>query len=248
MAFTTTIVDLLKDLVGDDFKTSVPQADPHFIEAGIRDVMDICPDELIWKNIGSNSPDTTIGYGRINASPGQMRITLADRTDEDGRIVRVIRKDADNVDRDCREIKFDEVEDAKDENSLKFATKHNPVYFIDHYNGQTTLFALPESPETTAGPNANPMAVYLAQYPYHSVDSYETESGTWVDVMTKHALPRNAIQCVLYKIGLYILDAKLSVAIQDDEDAEIVQLLNAQKAAFQDIWKIEVQKLTKVSD
>tara|TARA_R100000458_G_scaffold59840_2_gene72127 strand:- start:1002 stop:1748 length:747 start_codon:yes stop_codon:yes gene_type:complete len=248
MPFTTTIVDLLKDLVGDDFKTAVPQADPHFIEAGIRDVMDICPDELLWKNIGSPDETTTIGYGRINGSPGQMKITLEDRTNEDGKIVRVTRRDADNVDRDCREIKFDEVEDAKDENSLKYATKHNPVYYIDHSYGLTTVYALPETPETAAGPNANPMQVYLAKYPYHSVDSYETESGTWVDVMSTHNLPKNAIQCLLYKIGLYILDAKLSIAIQDDEDSEIVQLLNAQKAAFQDIWKIEIQKLTKVSD
>ena len=85
-------------------------------------------------------------------------------------------------------------------------------------------------------------------YPHGAKTFSQYDSASYDAMLNSLGIPLEAINLIIYKAAVNILDARLSNAIQEDEDTEMLSMIGAQKQAFGDILKFEMSKLTKKTE
>ena len=131
--------------------------------------------------------------------------------------------------RECREITWNDYLRGKDADSIFYhgGSQQYPIWTMDGL-GNVTI-----SP--TGGTNR----IFYFSYPttdFHNSDAEEINT-------TLNGFPKEAHYAACIKAGLNILQAKISDASQDEEDAELLGILQNQINSLQALFQSELQRL-----
>jgi len=228
MPVASSIVTLAKNLIGDDFTTDVTNAVPEILEVAIRDVIDIVPENLLLKY-------TTLSFS-VDDTNGKKSGITSNSSTQSTKNIKILRVKRDVF--ECKEIPYSYKQQAEDDSSMYLATKYSPVWYVDNEAVDPDVQILPEPSDTESA------RVDFIKYPHGNNSAYYNEN--YDVVFNKIGLPLEALNLVLYKYAANIIDCRISNAIQEDEDTEMLQMLSAQRQAYSDILKFEISKLTKV--
>lgn len=225
MASINSIIDRIKDLIGDEVTNIVSYKD--LINDAFNHVADLIPnDSQIW-NSGINND--VLHYAFSNS------FNALSNTDNI-KIIRIIRKDFNGNDRVVKEVPYEQYLKGQDETSIYYHAKDefNPIYTISA-----------DGSFKVSPPNLSGAAVKAYYYKYLT----DEDITTLTDIDTHvngdiWAFPRQALQLAILLSCSNLLQAKMSDAVQEEEDLELVQLLNAQIASIDKSTQKELQKLT----
>ena len=142
-------------------------------------------------------------------------------------MVRKESNDADAEHVECTPVQYPQFLRAKKENSIYYATKFSPIYSYvnrqDNADG-TYLRILPDPSGTEIG--------YIYGFTYPTTD---LSAATFVP-----GLPASAMQAVVLKASINILRTYISDFVQDEEDAELQQMIEAQSAGLEKQYQQEM--------
>ena len=194
----------ITDLIGSDYEVIPSNSVDDLINAGISEVADMLPPDLLLK---------------YSTAPIELDASPSTATDIEGKkILLVTRLDAGGgKERECTAVSIPDFNRAKDSDSIYLATKFSPVYY---YNGSVAGGSTLEIYPTPT--DAEKAYVYNFEYPNTSQKGLSTISG----------LPDEAIQAVALKASINILTTYVSDFAQDEEDLELQQMIEAQKASL----------------
>ena len=222
MADGGTIAHRITDLIGSQYSTDAAYAG-DFINAAINEIADMLPIELLLK------------YSR---TPGVLQ-SNSEWLVEGRKILQVTRTDTNNanVERECNLVARDLFAVSGDSGSIHFATAFSPIYHLDSANaGAATLKILPEPTSEQQG------RIWYFSY---VADSTDTTGVTGATLNTSYYLPSELIHAVALKSSVNILNAYISNQIQDEEDIEMMQMLQAQ---IQLLEKSYTQEMSRFMD
>ncbi len=134
------------------------------------------------------------------------------------KIISVIRESGTNDDwRNCREISPGLQSNVTDSNSLHYASKYNPAYFISE-EGAILVFPAPSS----GGANS---------YKVYYVNGEPKDQTNNAALIYSHSdikfFPEDKVYLVVTYAAIKTLEAKLSSYTVDDEDSELVRMLQS---------------------
>tara|TARA_R100000781_G_scaffold71233_1_gene44646 strand:- start:2239 stop:2925 length:687 start_codon:yes stop_codon:yes gene_type:complete len=219
------LVYRIQDLIGFNYTDDALSilTEDEALETACAEVIDALPDSYLLKyavkpvNLHAGNDDT--GF------PTSGKRTL-----------RVIRKDAGGTKRVCQEVDIDAFEEMQDTDSIYYPTRHSPVYTFDATSGITYLKILPE---LTGGAGfANSADVFFISYPS---GSDLTPTAGSVD-----GLPNEVEHAIALKASIYILQTKISDAVQDEEDDEMLNMLQVQLQSLMAMYTAELSRLTQI--
>ena len=216
MAQNGNLGERITDLIGSEYNT-IPEKAGDLINSAINEVADMMSDFLLLKH---------------SRTPGVL--TSASEWLVEGRkILNVTRVDADSsgVERLCTYVDRTKFSSAQDSNSIHYATVYSPVFHLDSENdGAATLKIIPTPTTPQKG------RIWYFQYVTGAVPSDITDL-TETTINTTIYLPSNSIHAIALKSAINILQAYISDFVQDEEDSEMLQMIQAQlqglKAEFQ---------------
>ena len=217
-----TLGNRIQDLIGFDFDSNALNSENEGIKQACVEIIDILPSDYLLRyaespvTISNTNPDSTF-----------------DATGK--RILRILRADSNNpatqVYRLCEYVNIDTFKEMSDGDSIYAPTAHSPVYTVvpqhSSYNYVKILPTLDSTYETAL--------VYSVTYPTNSA-MYTLESIDGVPHEVEHA--------IALKAAMYIAQGAISDAVQDDEDQEMFQMLQAQLQSLTQMYTIEIQRLT----
>ena len=210
MASVTTFANRLIELIGSDYSTIAATSQYDLFNGAIAEVADMLPAELLLKYAVdpidlSNSPDSWAHDGTAGGPEGK-KILLVLRRESSG-----------GVRRECTPVSISDYYRTMDTNSIYLATKHTPIYAYVTNGGNTniSLFPLPTASETAM--------IHYFEYPSLSDLAVSTIAG----------FPDEAFQAICLKASINILQAYISDFVQDEEDTEMLQMLQAQLQSLQ---------------
>lgn len=215
MAVVSNIITRIKSLVGDDI-TEI-ESYKTLINTGFNYAADLIPSNSeLWRSARiTPSIDKT-----VDAS--------------DAKIILVTREDDGSVDRVAVEVSLDHFKrGSSDTSSIYYnaGNYRNPIYSFEA-NGDMVI-----------RPQGGTVAIYRYVYlePYDdadpSTDITEKTSGADFD------FPEQAMHLGVLKACSYLLQAKMSEAVQEEEDNELLALLQAQVANIDKAVGEELQRL-----
>ena len=143
----------------------------------------------------------------------------------EGKKVLLVTRNDGSIDRESKEITISQFAQAQDAASIYLATAFSPVHCLITDAGTTTLKIFPL---TTASGGK----IYYFEYPLPTVNLYEDESIT--------GFPRELEHSVVLRTSIKLLQAYVGDAVQQDEDAELQQQINAQITGLQSEFKDEI--------
>ena len=215
----TTIANKIQDLVGSDMSVSIVTSYEDIIRDSFNYIADLIP------------ADSEIWY----ANNTLERATLNDGYDIHGKKILLITSKSTGVadTREVREVSWPEYLKAIDNKSIFFAGgTRNPVYSI--------------SPSTAGIKVANRVGtstyyIYFYAYITQDISAYTTfenlNSGT-----AGKGFPDAMIALACIKSSISLLNSRISEAVQDDEDAELLQILQGQLQILQQSYQEELQR------
>jgi hypothetical protein len=214
MAAGGTLILRITDLIGSEYDTNAAYSG-DLMNAAINEIADMVSEDLLLK------------YSR---TPGVLEANT-EWLVENRKILKVTRIDADSsgVERECIYLDRAAFSAAQDSNSLYYATVNSPVYHLDTANdGAATLKIMPVPTTPQKG------KIWYFQY---VADSTDSTTITQTLVNSTLYLPNDLIHAIALKSSINILQAYISNFIQDEEDSEMLQMIQAQlqglKAEFQ---------------
>ena len=210
----------ITDLIGSQYSSDALYAG-DLINAAINEVADMLPIDLLLK------------YSR---TPGLLT-SNSEWLTEDRKILQVTRVDANSngVERPCVEVNRAGFAAAGDSGSIYKATAHSPVFHHDTANdGAGTLKILPE-------PNDQGQTGKIWYFEYASANNTTRTQAT---LNTSLYMPSNAIHAIALKSSINILKAYISNQVQDEEDIEMLQMIEAQLQELQKDFLAEMQRFT----
>ena len=213
-----SILTRIQDFVGDDVSSIIGYKD--IINTGFNFVADLIPAESeLWRE----AQITTMASFLID-----VPFSLSAKT----RVLLVTRTDSDGIKRVCKEVSFDMLQRGKDSTSIYFngGNYKNPVY---SYDASGTIVIQP-----TIGDDSEGGHVSFFQY---LTDTDLTDSGE-VDG-TNFRFPNEALYLGILRASSNLLQAKVSQAVHEDEDAELLSLVQAQMALVDKAFQEEIQRL-----
>ena len=145
------------------------------------------------------------------------------------KIISVTRTDAsDGIDRLCSEVSLDNFRRGEDTSSIYYSQKNsrNPIYTFD------------EGGDIIIRPTGGSPKIFYFRY---LVGTDDIESVT---DFTTIPFPEQAGFVAILKACSNIMQAKISQAVQDEEDQELLNLLNAQTASIKGMLQEEMQRLS----
>ena len=229
----TTVKNRLNDLIGSF--VSELSSELELICSAFNEVIDSCPNKLLIKYSDDNTACTS-------ASP-----TFAT---EGYKIILVTRKDANSKTRVCNEISFLEGEAAADSNSIYFVDGDQdrmPSWYIAP-NGNLTILPAPSGVSGAAG-SAN---VYWFDYfkPQDTTSILDMKLYDDDDAISLESsgYPHEAVQAACLKSAINIINAKISLAVQEEEDAELLTLLRSQAEALIASYNAEIKRIQEVAE
>ena len=151
MALGATISQRITDLIGSEYATIPSLSYKDLIVAAFNEVADMVSVDILLK------------YSPVAAQ--QLAADVANGYNvEDKKILLVLRRDGDSLDRACSALTLPEYNAAKDTGSIYQATKFSPVYTIDSNNATGPLRILPDCTDTEKG------FIYYFNYATNSTD------------------------------------------------------------------------------
>ena len=217
-----TLADRITDLIGSDYATVPNLSYKDLINSAYNEIIDLIYPEILVK------------YSR---TPG----ILTENSEwlvEDRKILLVTRVDAETsgIERQCTLIDRKQFEQAKDSNSIYFATAFSPVFTYDSGNaGASTLTVLPV-------PTANQKARIF--YFNYANDSTDLTGATATTLNTSYYLPGTLLNAIALKSSINILNAYISNFVQDDEDNELQQMVEKQIVLLQNSYASEMSRFS----
>ena len=165
-----------------------------------------------------------------SALPLKVKQRLADKTEQDSATgSNVENKEIINAERagySVKEVGIGRKTQVVDTNSIYFATKRSPVYYIDDKK-------IVIKPAPTAQEKA---VIYLVAYP--SIDS---------NAASITGIPTTATQAVVISAAIKFLNFKMNIHVQEDEDSELAQATSLQIQSLQAVLANELQRLQTLS-
>lgn len=212
----------IKDLIGFDYTSNSIITEDEALEVACAEMIDSLPVETLLDN--AVVPNAMLS--------GDATFDITGK-----KVLRVIRyEQTPAIARSCSEI---EIEDFKswtvDAQSLYHPTRYSPVYAIDPETGSSILKVFPVISGSTEDA-ADTAKVYYVSYP----------TGADLDTLADGkiaGIPKEAEHAIALRAAMYILDTMISDKIQDDEDQEMMQMLQAQKGNLQQTYQIEMGRL-----
>ena len=208
------------------------------LASAIRDVVNLLPDEILYKS--ALMATATTGY-------------------EDCRIIRVVRPNDDGHDITCRALTYDEGVRAGDSNSIYHISTDsdlNPGYYFNHIAAIGSVAADSHKGGSTPGdyisqkvidmvvlPNATGLKVYYVPY-FKSTNAggfiqYDL-SGEADDML---GIPNTAFYAIIIKTSLNIIARLFTNAVQGEEDSEMLTMLQTQATNLQGLYQVEMNNL-----
>ena len=217
-----TIVERITDLIGSDaFNDAVLTNEVDLINAAINEISDMVGEEVLLKY--SPSPTTVTSASGVSI--------------EDKRILKVTRIDSNGgIERECTGLERTEFAIAQDSGSIHYATVHSPVYKLHSDNAASTLVIFPNC--DSSGQEGK-----IFYFPYIA-DGYDSTGITQATVNTTLFLPSTLIHAIALKSSINILKAYISNQVQDEEDIELMQMIQAQMGLLEKDFSTEIQRYT----
>ena len=215
----------ITDLIGSEYNT-IPTNAGDLINAAINEVADMMSEDLLLK------------YSR---TPGVLEANT-EWLVEDRKILKVTRTDADSsgIERECVYLDRAAFSAAQDSNSLYYATVNSPVYHLDSANaGAATLKIMPVPTTPQKG------RIWYFQYVTGSLPDGTITDLAEVQVNTHLFMPSNSMHAIALKSSINILQSYVSDFVQDEEDQEMVQMIQAQIKGLQFDFQ---QEMTRFMD
>ena len=222
MAQAGNLGQRITDLIGTDYNT-IPAYAGDLINAAINETADLMSEDLLLK------------YSR---TPGILEANT-EWLVEDRKILKVTRTDADSsgIERECVYLDRPAFSAAQDSNSIYYATVNSPVYHLDTANaGAATLKIMPVPTTPQKG------RIWYFQYVTGSLPDGTITDLTEAQVNTHLFMPSNSMHAIALKSAINILQAYISDFVQDEEDAEMVQMIQAQLKGLQTDYQQEMQR------
>ena len=222
MAQGGSLANRITDLIGSQYSTDAAYAG-DLINAAINEIADMLPIELLMK------------YSR---TPGVLE-SNSEWLVEGRKILKVTRIDADSsgIERECNEVNRAGFSVAGDSNSIHKATEYSPIYHHDTVNdGAATLKILPEPTTPQKG------KIWYFTYVTSTVPDSDITDLTEATLNTTVYLPNNLIHAIVLKACTNILKAYISNQVQDEEDIELMQMIQAQLQGLQQDYTTEIQR------
>ena len=190
----------ISDLIGSDYSVIPEYSKIDLVNAAIAEVADMLPPELLMKyNTTSQAITDANGYDAIE----EKKVLL---------VTRELNDTGTSPLQECRAVPYQEFLRCGDSKSIYEATKASPVYSYDISGATAVLKILPAPSGAEAG------AVYYFEYP--STDQ------TGVSILS--GLPDSVLHAVALKASVNLLHAYISDFVQDEEDAELQQMVAGQ--------------------
>ena len=225
MSVDATIANRIEDLIGATYSTIPSNSYKDLINAAFNEIADAIKPELLLKY--SAAPTTVTSASGVSV--------------EDKKILKVTRIDSNGgVERDCKYLERTEFSVATDSTSIHFSTVYSPVYKLHSDNTATTVVIFPNC--NSSGEEGK---VWLFSYALASTDLTAVTTAT---LNTSYFMPSEIMHALVLKSCINILQAYMSNQIQDEEDSEIVQLLQAQLAGLQQDYQQEISRFMSDQD
>mgnify|MGYP003628547744 CR=1 FL=1 len=148
--------------------------------------------------------------------------------------------------KNCTEIPFEESHRVLDANSIYFATRNSPVYWLESAGGERVLQTAP----TSTGQAANGAAlvagksgVMVFKYDREAIAVTDTATTGWNVITGFEELPVNVEDIIIKRIALRIIDQKLAGMATQEEDQELFGIIQANKAVLETDIKETLMKL-----
>jgi hypothetical protein len=222
MAQGGNIRQRITDLIGSQYSTDAAYAG-DFINAAINEIADSIPTDLLLKH---------------SRTPGELT-SNSEWLVEGRKILKVTRIDADSsgIERECVPVDRALFSASGDSGSIHFATVFSPIYHLDSANaGAATLKILPEP-----GGDQRGKIWYFSYVTSSSLDS-NISNLTEATLNTEVYLPNNLIHAIALKSSINILLAYISNQVQDEEDIEMLQMIQAQVQALEKSYQVEMSR------
>lgn len=219
MAVDATIANRITDLIGSEYSTIPSNSYKDLINAAFNEIADNIKPELLLKY--SAAPTTVTSSSGVSI--------------EDKKILKVTRIDANGgVERECKLLNRTEFSIATDSTSIHYSTVYSPIYKIHSDNTASTLVIFPNC--DNSGQEGK---IWFFSYALASTDLSGITTAT---LNTTHFMPSEIMHSLVLKSCINILQAYMSNQIQDEEDSEIVQLLQAQIQGLQQDYQQEFSR------
>ena len=221
-----TIQNRISDLVGSNFTDF--NSELELVCTAFNEIVDILPADLMIKYISDGS-DGNVSV--LNNSTTEVSV-------EGKKVVLVTRKDTAGNVRICKPTPFSEGLATSDNKSIYYMDSGNtrfPIYYIQP-TGNLTV-----APVTTA---TNTGKVYTFNY-------FTSDDGTSLLTLTglgSLGFPTEAEYAGCLKSAIALLDGRISIATQEEEDAELLNMLQAQKQLLTQSLTDEVTRLSEAAE
>ena len=211
-----SIFTRIQDLVGSDVSLITGYKD--IINTGFNAVVDLIPvTSELWKESVISTQSSFLSQWPIVS---------------DVRVIMVTRTDSDGIKRVCREVPFDILQRGEDSSSIYFngGDFRNPIYSFD----DTGRLVIQPTPDDTALLSHVHFFPYLLTYDL--TDSGELDGS-------KFNFPKQALYLGILKASSHLLQARVSQAVQEEEDSELLSLLQTQSSSIDKAIQEESQRL-----
>ena len=182
-----------------------------------RELIDALPANLLAKHV---IPETTVATHTVSDSTQDHRVVLVVINAGEGK-------------RPARMETYDRFADFKvGSESIYATTKLTPVWYLKNDAGTTTIDYEPPVVSITE------LDVYMAKY----LDFLTT---TTPDSTSIPEFPNTAIYAFLLSTAIRIMQAKIALSVDEDEDGELLQLYQAEVQNLTGLYQAELATLAK---
>ena len=167
-------------------------------------------------------------------------------------VVRVERLDVDGVAtyirKNCQEVPYEESHRVLDSDSLYFATKNSPVYWIEpSASGFRTIKTAPTTTGQDAGSTTldnGKSGIMIFNYPRQTIGVTDSADNLgWNNIITPTYVPPTVEDIIIKRIALRIIDAKIATTSTQEEDQEVFNILGGQKQLLEQDIKNSLMKI-----
>jgi hypothetical protein len=225
MAINETIANTIKDLVGSDMDETLVTTYEDLIASGFNFVADLIPAKSeLWSNGLLSSSEITSGTEVFNAA-GQVR-----------KVITVVRTESGDVKRVASEVSYKDYLKGVDSISIFYHVKstRNPIWSMDP-DGKLVFSPTPAA--------ASPVGLYYFEYIDGAISTKTATTLLSSAAGSGEGFPMPAFLSGCIRAAINLISARISNAVQDDEDAELLQLLQAQMGFLKGQFQEEMQKL-----
>ena len=213
MAANNTVLERIKDFTGDDITDVASYED--LITSGFNYMIDALPvDSQFWQ-----SENATV----MSESASQAGMDTK-------KIINVTATYSDAIERVAKEISLIDYRKGLDTTSIYYhgGSAKNPVYSIS----ETGIILI--------APEASSVKIYHIEYLDSDDDIINADTD---DEFTAFNFPREAVFAAILRSCINLLNARVSIASQDEEDAELLSILTGQLSVVKQLFAEEMQRL-----